>query len=94
MRFDVWTGMFFSNAVMFFIIAACAATLFAHGITNIQTADQAAAALEPFAGQWAFALFALGIIGTGFSGGAGAWPAPRRTQSPKASGSKRACIAS
>jgi NRAMP (natural resistance-associated macrophage protein)-like metal ion transporter len=66
MRFDVWTGMFFSNAVMFFIIAACAATLFAHGITNIQTADQAAQALEPFAGQWAFALFTLGIVGTGF----------------------------
>lgn len=66
MRFDVWTGMFFSNLVMFFIIAACAATLFAHGITNIQTADQAALALAPFAGQWAFALFAIGIIGTGF----------------------------
>lgn len=66
MRFDVWTGMFFSNLVMFFIIAACAATLFAHGITTIQSADQAATALEPFAGQWAFALFALGIIGTGF----------------------------
>jgi NRAMP (natural resistance-associated macrophage protein)-like metal ion transporter len=66
MRFDVWTGMLFSNLVMFFIIATCAATLFTHGITNIQTADQAAAALEPFAGQWAFALFALGIVGTGF----------------------------
>src|ERR1700684_13204 len=66
MRFDVWTGMFFSNAVMFFIIVTCAATLFSHGITNIQTADQAAQALEPFAGQWAFALFAIGIIGTGF----------------------------
>ncbi|MDR3571512.1 MAG: Nramp family divalent metal transporter [Candidatus Pacebacteria bacterium] len=66
MRFDVWTGMFYSNIIMFFIIAATAATLFAHGITNIQTSDQAAAALEPFAGQWAFALFAIGIIGTGF----------------------------
>lgn len=66
MRFDVWSGMFFSNIVMFFIIAACAATLYAHGITNIQTADQAASALEPFAGAWAFALFAVGIIGTGF----------------------------
>jgi NRAMP (natural resistance-associated macrophage protein)-like metal ion transporter len=66
MRFDVWTGMFFSNIVMFFIIVTCAATLFAHGITNIQTADQAALALEPFAGQWAFALFAIGIVGTGF----------------------------
>ena len=65
MRRDVWTGMFFSNAVMFFIIAACAATLSAHGITNIQTADQAAEALRPLAGEWAYLLFALGIIGTG-----------------------------
>lgn len=66
MRFDVWTGMFYSNVIMFFIIAATAATLFTHGVTNIQSADQAALALEPFAGQWAFALFAVGIIGTGF----------------------------
>ena len=65
MRFDVWTGMFFSNAVMFFIIAACAATLYVHGITTVQSADQAAKALEPFAGQWAYALFAIGIVGTG-----------------------------
>jgi Mn2+/Fe2+ NRAMP family transporter len=65
MRVDVWTGMFFSNLVMFFIIAVCAATLFTHGITNIQTADQAALALRPFAGEWAFALFAIGIVGTG-----------------------------
>jgi NRAMP (natural resistance-associated macrophage protein)-like metal ion transporter len=65
MRFDVWTGMFFSNIVMFFIIAACAGTLFTHGITTIQTADQAAAALKPFAGEWAYAFFAIGIIGTG-----------------------------
>src|SRR3984885_2261602 len=61
MRFDVWTGMFFSNAVMFFIIVTCAATLFAHGITNIQTADQAAQALEPFAGQWRDQPFACGL---------------------------------
>ncbi len=66
MRFDVATGMLFSQIVMFFIVASCAATLYTHGITNIQTADQAAAALEPFAGQFAFLLFALGIIGTGF----------------------------
>ena len=65
MRRDVWTGMFFSNLVMFFIIAACAATLSAHGITNIATADQAAQALKPLAGEWAYLLFALGIIGTG-----------------------------
>ena len=65
MQVDVWTGMFFSNMVMFFIIAVCAATLAAHGISTIQTADQAASALRPLAGEWAYLLFALGIIGTG-----------------------------
>jgi len=65
MRTDVWSGMFLSNLVMFFIIAACAATLFANGITNITSAEQAAAALKPLAGERAFLLFALGIIGTG-----------------------------
>jgi len=65
MKADVWSGMFFSNVVMFFIIAACAGTLFAHGITNIQTAADAAAALRPLAGNAAYALFAIGIIGTG-----------------------------
>ena len=65
MRKDVWFGMFYSNVVMFFIIAACAATLAAHGITNIQTADQAAEALRPLAGNAAYLLFAIGIIGTG-----------------------------
>lgn len=65
MRIDVWAGMFLSNMVMFFIIAASGATLFAHGITNITTADQAALALKPLAGNFASLLFALGIIGTG-----------------------------
>ncbi|HEY5383261.1 MAG TPA: divalent metal cation transporter [Candidatus Paceibacterota bacterium] len=65
MRTDVWTGMFFSNIVMFFIIVVCAATLAVHGITNIATADQAALALRPLAGEGAYLLFALGIIGTG-----------------------------
>jgi Mn2+/Fe2+ NRAMP family transporter len=65
MRTDVWSGMAYSNAIMFFIIAACAATLYAHGITTIATADQAAAALRPIAGDAAYFLFALGIIGTG-----------------------------
>ncbi len=65
MRIDVWSGMFLSNLVMFFIIAACAATLFAHGITNIETAAQAAEALRPIAGDQVYLLFALGIIGTG-----------------------------
>jgi len=65
MRIDVWSGMFFSNLIMFFIIAACAATLFANGITNITSAEEAAVALRPFAGDLAFFLFALGILGTG-----------------------------
>lgn len=65
MRVDVWSGMFLSNLVMFFIIAACAATLFTHGITNIATAADAAEALRPIAGDGAYFLFALGIIGTG-----------------------------
>ncbi len=64
-RTDVWSGMFFSNAVMFFIIAACAGTLYAHGVTNIATAADAAEALRPIAGNLAFILFAIGIIGTG-----------------------------
>src|SRR5260221_455623 len=66
MRLDTIIGMFFSQLVMFFIIVTTASTLFAHGITNITTADQAASALRPFAGDFAFLLFALGIIGTGF----------------------------
>ncbi len=65
MRVDVWTGMFVSNAVMFFIIATCAAVLYANGIHIINSADQAAAALRPLAGDYAFAFFAIGIIGTG-----------------------------
>ena len=65
MRIDVWSGMFVSNLVMFFIIAACAATLYANGITNINTAADAALALRPFAGNFAYILFALGILGTG-----------------------------
>lgn len=65
MRVDVWSGMFLSNLVMFFIIAACAATLFANGITNITSAEQAAQALRPIAGDFAYLLFTLGIIGTG-----------------------------
>lgn len=64
MRTDVWSGMAFSNLITFFIFAACAGTLYAHGITNIATADQAALALKPF-GEFAFLLFALGIVGTG-----------------------------
>lgn len=65
MRIDVWTGMFVSNLVMFFIIASCAAVLYSKGITNINTAADAAQALKPLAGDQAFLLFAIGIIGTG-----------------------------
>jgi len=68
MRVDIWSGMFFSNAAMFFIILTCAATLFRAGIYNIQTAAEAAAALRPLAGQYAFLLFAAGIIGVGLLG--------------------------
>ena len=64
-RTDVVTGMFFSNFVMYFIILTAAATLHAHGKTDITTAQQAAEALKPLAGQWAYALFTMGIIGTG-----------------------------
>ena len=65
MRIDIWSGMFLSNIVMFFIIAVCATTLFKNGITNIGTAADAAQALAPLAGPWAFLLFTIGIIGTG-----------------------------
>jgi Mn2+/Fe2+ NRAMP family transporter len=64
-RVDIFIGMLFSNAVMFFIILTSAAVLHAHGKTDIQTADQAAAALTPFAGPFAFVLFAAGMIGAG-----------------------------
>ena len=64
-RTDVITGMFFSNSVMYFIILTTAATLHAHGETNITTAQQAAEALKPLAGNGAYLLFTLGLIGTG-----------------------------
>ncbi len=64
-RTDVFTGMFFANTVMYFIILTTAATLHANGQTNIETAQQAAEALRPLAGNGAYLLFTLGIIGTG-----------------------------
>ncbi|MGC1778037.1 MAG: divalent metal cation transporter [Xanthobacteraceae bacterium] len=63
--FDTTSGMVLSNMIGFFIIVTTGATLHAHGITHIDTAAQAAKALEPFAGPLAFLLFALGIVGTG-----------------------------
>jgi NRAMP (natural resistance-associated macrophage protein)-like metal ion transporter len=62
---DTWVGMAFSNSVAFFIIMTTALTLHAHGVTSITTTAQAASALKPIAGPLAFALFALGVIGTG-----------------------------
>ena len=64
-KFDTYMGMFVSNLVAFFIILTAAATLHAHGITEIQTSDQAARALQPIAGRFTFFLFAVGIVGTG-----------------------------
>ncbi len=64
-RTDVFVGMFFSNLVMFFIILTTANTLHAHGVTHIETAQQAAEALRPLAGHFAYLLFTIGLIGTG-----------------------------
>ena len=64
-RVDTYIGMGISNTVALFIIVTTAATLNAHGVTNIQTSSQAAEALRPIAGPFAFFIFALGIIGTG-----------------------------
>ncbi len=65
LRVDTFFGMFFSNMAMFFIIVATASTLGMHGIKDIQTADQAAEALRPLAGNFAYLLFTMGIVGIG-----------------------------
>ena len=96
---DTTVGMIFSNAIAFFIILTTAAVLNEGGITNIQTAAQAAAALRPLAGEFAFLLFALGIIGTGLlaipvlAGSAAygvaeafGWPASLEAKAPDAAG--------
>ncbi len=62
---DTWIGMGVSNLIAFFIMLTTAATLFAHGITDIQTSRDAALALKPLAGDFAFLLFSAGIVGTG-----------------------------
>lgn len=64
-KIDTYVGMGFSNLVAFFIILTTAVTLNLHGITDIQTSAQAATALRPIAGEFAFMLFSAGIIGTG-----------------------------
>ena len=64
-KLDTYVGMLFSNLIALAIVIATAVTLNQHGVTGIQTAAQAAEALRPVAGEFAFAVFALGIVGTG-----------------------------
>jgi len=97
--FDTSVGMVFSNAIAFFIILTTAAVLNAGGVTDIKTAADAANALRPLAGELTFALFALGIIGTGLlaipvlAGSAAyavadafGWPATLEAKAPEAIG--------
>jgi Mn2+/Fe2+ NRAMP family transporter len=67
-NWDTWSGMFYSDATAYFIILATAVTLHVAGVTDIQTAAQAASALRPLAGDFAYILFALGILGVGLIG--------------------------
>ncbi|MGN6806686.1 MAG: NRAMP family divalent metal transporter, partial [Trinickia sp.] len=67
-RWDTWSGMLYSNVTAYFIILATAVTLHAAGVTDISTAAQAASALRPLAGEFAYLLFALGILGVGLIG--------------------------
>ena len=67
-RWDTWSGMFYSDLAAYFIVLATAVTLHEAGVTDIQTAAQAASALRPLAGDFAFILFALGILGVGLIG--------------------------
>jgi NRAMP (natural resistance-associated macrophage protein)-like metal ion transporter len=98
-KIDTTVGMIFSNAIAFFIILTTASVLNAHGITNINSATQAAEALRPLAGEATFALFAVGIIGTGLlaipvlAGSAAygvsevfGWPATLEARAPDAVG--------
>ena len=64
-QLDTLVGMGISNIIALFIMITTAATLNAHGVTDIQTSSQAAEALRPIAGRFAFTVFALGIVGTG-----------------------------
>jgi NRAMP (natural resistance-associated macrophage protein)-like metal ion transporter len=66
MRSDTFVGMLFSNIVMFFILLTAGSVLFKNGIHDIATVEQAAQALKPLAGDFAYILFAVGVIGTGF----------------------------
>lgn len=65
MQVDVNAGMLLSNLIMFFIILTTGSVLYPNGVTDIQTVEEAAKALEPLVGKFAYLLFALGVIGTG-----------------------------
>ena len=65
MRVDTALGMTYSNLIAWFIVLTAATVLFRHGVTDIQSADQAAAILEPLAGRFASSLFAFGVVGIG-----------------------------
>ncbi|WP_322053101.1 NRAMP family divalent metal transporter [Paraburkholderia bannensis] len=67
-RWDTWSGMFYSDLAAWFIMLATAVTLHVAGVTRIDTAAQAASALRPLAGDFAYALFAAGIFGVGMIG--------------------------
>jgi Mn2+/Fe2+ NRAMP family transporter len=67
-RWDTWSGMFYSDLTAYFIILATAVTLHVAGITDINTAAEAASALRPLAGEFAYILFGLGILGVGLIG--------------------------
>lgn len=67
-KWDTWSGMLYSDATAYFIILATAVTLHVAGVTDIETAAQAASALRPLAGDFTFALFAAGILGVGLIG--------------------------
>jgi Mn2+/Fe2+ NRAMP family transporter len=67
-QWDTWSGMLYSDLTAYFIILATAVTLNVSGITDIETAAQAASALRPLAGDFAFLLFAIGILGVGLIG--------------------------
>ena len=65
-RLDVIVGSFFTDIVAWFIVVACAATLYAHGIGRIEVPADAAEAMKPLAGQYAFLLFAVGLFNASF----------------------------
>jgi len=67
-RWDTWSGMLYSDLTAYFIILATAVTLNVAGVKDINTAAQAASALRPLAGEFAYVLFALGILGVGMIG--------------------------